>query len=311
MPLNVIQTVLDNALEGVKSLQSVVKDIEKLGELILSTNGKIVFSGIGKSGYIANKISVTLASIGVNSIFLHPAEASHGDLGMIQNDDLIIVLSNSGATAELSDLLLFCLERNIKIISIIRDKNSFLYKESFMSIVLDKINDDCNGLPIPSTSTTMMLVLGDCLAAIIAQMKDLSKSEYFKFHPAGSIGKSLTRIKYKMRTGKEIPILKSGSSMNDAIIEMTEKSFGCVGIVDDNNHLIGLITDGDLRRNIYKLNSSKIVDDVMTTTPVVSKQNVFVADIINIMNEKKITSMFIVDDENRVIGITKMHDLKF
>ena len=279
-------------------------------DLMLNCKGRIIFSGMGKSGHIANKISSTLASTGTTSFFIHPSEASHGDLGMISKDDVVILLSNSGETKELTDIIYYCQNNNIPLIAIVRRSGSDLVDISNVSLILPNI-EEANYVNAPTTSTTMMIALGDAIASVLMHMKNFSKTQYGAFHPGGKLGSELTKIFKIMRTGNSLPIVNLNENISNILLEMTSKHLGCAAVIDDNKKLIGIITDGDLRRH---LNDDKnFMDlkakDIMTKDPYNMKEEDLVISAKEFMHDKKITSIFITNDNKNIKGIVHIHDI--
>ena len=279
-------------------------------DLMLNCKGRIIFSGIGKSGHIANKISSTLASTGTTSFFIHPSEASHGDLGMISKDDVVILLSNSGETKELTDIIYYCQNNNIPLIAIVRRSGSDLVDISNVSLILPNI-EEANYVNAPTTSTTMMIALGDAIASVLMHMKNFSKTQYGAFHPGGKLGSELTKIFKIMRTGNSLPIVNLNENISNILLEMTSKHLGCAAVIDDNKKLIGIITDGDLRRH---LNDDKnFMDlkakDIMTKDHYNMKEEDLVISAKEFMHDKKITSIFITNDNKNIKGIVHIHDI--
>ena len=279
-------------------------------DLMLNCKGRIIFSGMGKSGHIANKISSTLASTGTTSFFIHPSEASHGDLGMISKDDVVILLSNSGETKELTDIIYYCQNNNIPLIAIVRRSGSDLVDISNVSLILPNI-EEANYVNAPTTSTTMMIALGDAIASVLMHMKNFSKTQYGAFHPGGKLGSELTKIFKIMRTGNSLPIVNLNENISNILLEMTSKHLGCAAVIDDNKKLIGIITDGDLRRH---LNDDKnFMDlkakDIMTKDPYNMKEEDLVISAKEFMHDKKITSIFITNDNKNIKGIVNIHDI--
>ena len=278
--------------------------------LMLNCKGRIIFSCMGKSGHIANKISSTLASTGTTSFFIHPSEASHGDLGIISKDDVVILLSNSGETKELTDIIYYCQNNNIPLIAIVRRSGSDLVDISNVSLILPNI-EEANYVNAPTTSTTMMIALGDAIASVLMHMKNFSKTQYGAFHPGGKLGSELTKIFKIMRTGNSIPIVNLNENISNILLEMTSKHLGCAAVIDDNKKLIGIITDGDLRR---QLNDDKnFMDlkakDIMTKDPYNMKEEDLVISAKEFMHDKKITSIFITNDNKNIKGIVNIHDI--
>ena len=256
--------VLKAEILGVKSLSKNFNNkFIKLVKGIMNTKGRVVITGMGKSGHIANKLTATLASTGTPAFFVHPAEASHGDLGMITKDDSILVLSNSGESSELNAIINYAKRLNVPLFSITANAGSILSKKSTVDIVLNKTAEACPLKLAPTTSTTMMLVLGDAIAVTLLKIKGFNHEDFKIFHPGGNIGKDLKKVSEIMHTGKKLPLIKHKKFMDKALIEMTKKSFGCLGIINKQNKLIGIITDGDLRRKMGPNLINKSVENIM------------------------------------------------
>ena len=275
---------------------------------IYETKGKILVTGIGKSGHIANKISATLSSTGTPSHFIHPAEANHGDLGSIAKNDCLIIISNSGQTNELNGLINFSKRYNIPLISISSNKKGMLYIQSDFKIIYKKPIEACPNNLAPTSSTTMQLIIGDAIAVTLTKMRKFKKSQFGSLHPAGSLGKGLLKISEIMHRQKELPLVKYNEKMSNALIKMTRKSLGCLGVINENNNLIGIITDGDLRRNMNENLIKKKASEIMTKKPTTIKKLTLASEAIRIMNEKKITSLFVCN-KKKPIGIVHIHDL--
>ncbi len=311
--MKAIDRVIKNALTGVEVINDVVKseNFTNLVEKISLCKGRVVISGVGKSGHIGNKISATLSSLGVPSIFVHPTEASHGDMGMLIQSDILIAISKSGESIELKDIILYAQSHNIDIVGITMFPDSFLGRESTIPIILPNIPDDCNGISAPTTSTTMTLVLGDCIAAAVAEKNNFNKEKYKIFHPGGKLGRSMTKIKYIMRKDSAIPKVGENANMIDAILEINSKLLGMTTVVDKSNHLIGVITDGDVRRLLSKdvIDMHISVKEVMNSHPRTIDENSFIDDIANYMIENKITSIIITDSDKNVTGVANIHDI--
>ena len=261
-----------------------------------------------KSGHIANKISATLSSTGTPSHFIHATEASHGDLGGVVKNDCILAISNSGQTHELNDILNYTKRFNIPLLSISANKNGMLYKKSNYGILFKKPIEACPLNLAPTSSTTMTLVLGDAIAISLLKMRNFKKSHFSKFHPGGNIGKDLVKLSDIMHDKSSLPLTKTDEKMSSALITMTKKSFGCVGVINKSNILVGIITDGDLRRNMNQNIILKKASQVMTRKPTVVDAGTLVGEAINIMNERGITSLFICK-KMKPIGIVHIHDL--
>jgi len=293
-------------IEGIKKLEkSLNTDFYKAVELLLSLKGKLILSGIGKSGHIANKIAATFTSTGIVSIFLHPVEASHGDLGIIEKKDIVILISNSGEASELSDIINYCKKKGIKIVCITSGKNSSLSKNSDVKIIIPKHKEsDPLGIA-PTTSTTLALVAGDALCSTILSYRNFDRQSFKNFHPGGKIGKSLRTLKEIMNT--DIPIVSYKSKVLEAVIIMTKKKYGCVIIVDSKKNIKGVITDGDLRRSIKSDLLNDNVYNIMRNNPILVNSNTLVSSAINIMNKNSITSL-IISENKKAIGIVNLKD---
>ena len=289
--------------------QSLTSEFYNAVNLLSKCKGKIVLTGMGKSGHISQKIAATFCSTGSPAQYIHPAEASHGDLGNISRDDVVIILSNSGETPELYNIISFSNRMNLPIVSISGKIKSTLSENSTINLIIPNVKEACpNGLA-PTTSTTLMLGLGDALCVALMEKKKFTKDDFLEFHPGGNLGAKLKPISAIMHTGDSLPLIKTGSMMSEALIEMTRKGFGITGVVSKNKKLIGVISDGDLRRNMEKL-LDRDVTSVMTKNPVILKPKTKVADALNIMNKNKITSVFVVKENvpNLPTGIVHLHD---
>ncbi len=299
---------IETEIEGLKSLLNFFgEDYIKAVELILNCKGRIILSGMGKSGHIAHKIAATFASTGTPSFFIHPAEASHGDLGMITPNDVVILLSNSGETKELKDIIYFCKRFEIPTIGIIRRAESELTKTSTVALVLPAI-PEANNVNAPTTSTTMMLALGDALAVSLIDAHDFNSEKFSTFHPGGKLGSNFLKVKELMRSDKQIPLVKESQKMPEILLEMTSKHLGCTGVVDASDQLVGIITDGDLRRHIDQNFLEQTAAQVMTKNPVTTNPENLAVEAIAIMNKKSITSLLAVDEQKKVAGILHLHD---
>jgi arabinose-5-phosphate isomerase len=278
-------------------------------DILKKTQGRIVVSGMGKSGHIARKIAATFSSTGTPALFVHPGEASHGDLGMITKNDAVIAISNSGETAELTDLVSYTRRFDIPLIAITGRAKSSLAEAADTVILLADIPEVCPMGLAPTTSTTMTLALGDALAVAVLEQKGFTADDFKNFHPGGKLGKVLMRVENIMHSGAEIPLVESHALMSMALVIMTEKRFGCIAIVDKDKKLQGIITDGDLRRHMGGELLEKKAADVMTTNPMTIGPRALAAEALNILNEKKRTQLFVVDEANHVVGILHIHDL--
>jgi len=303
------QRTIDKEIDALKIMRKDLDDnLVKALDLMQSIKGRVVVTGMGKSGHIGNKIAATLASTGTPSFFVHPAEASHGDLGMLTENDCVLAISNGGESRELSDIIVYCKRYGIPLIAMTKNPNSSLGKAGDYLLKLPDCGEACPLGLAPTSSTTATAVLGDILAVCLLERKGFSKTDFKQRHPGGKLGAFLQKVSDLMRTGIEMPLVSDSADMQKAVLEMTSKMLGCVGIVDKDNHLLGIITDGDLRRfmsgNILQMKAT----DVMTRNPKTTKPDVLVAEAVNIMNSKKITQLFVIDDDNKPIGLIHLHD---
>jgi arabinose-5-phosphate isomerase len=283
--------------------------VERLAQISTRQGGgRVIVSGMGKSGHVARKIAATMASTGTPAQFVHPAEASHGDLGMITATDAVLCLSNSGETPELNDLVAHAKRFDIPLIAIIGRDGSSLGQAADIALVLPKTPEACPLGLAPTTSTTMMLALGDALAVALLERKGFTAEDFQVLHPGGKLGKALIKVSDIMHVGDEVPLVRLGTGMRDAVLTMTAKTFGCVGIADEDGRLIGIITDGDLRRHIDGDLFAHIVDDVMTRSPKAIRPQALAAEALGRMKASKVTALFVVADD-RPIGIVRIHDM--
>lgn len=282
-------------------------EFAEASRLLAAASGRIVVSGMGKSGHIANKIAATFASTGAPALSVHPAEASHGDLGMITHDDALLILSNSGETPELSDLVNYAKRFEIPMVAIVGKGASTLAEAATVALILpDEPEAGTLGLA-PTTSTTMMLAMGDALAVTLLEQKGLTPDDFRVFHPGGKLGQRLVRVEDIMHRGNELPLVSAETLMSDALLVMTAKSFGCVGVTDQDGCLLGVVTDGDLRRSMSADLLATPVAKVMTSKPATIRPGALGAEAVYIMNNRKITSLFVVE-EAQPIGVLHIHD---
>jgi len=290
-----------------KAINDLAKGLDdnffKAIESIKNLKGKLIISGVGKSGNIAAKIAASFTSTGIPSVFLNPVDASHGDMGIVRVDDILIVLSNSGESHELSDLLDFAKKQSIKIISICSNKKSLLAKNSDINLILPPHKEADKLSTIPTTSTTMALALGDALCCCLLDLREFDKKAFKLLHPGGKIGKKLKTLSEIMDT--DLPLIEQNSSIIDAVLEMTEKKYGCAVIIDNHKKIKGIITDGDLRRAIKRLNMSDKATSIMNKKPVTATPDLLISSAIMLMNKNSITSLLIVKN-NTPIGIVNL-----
>tara|TARA_B100001248_G_scaffold260365_1_gene248387 strand:+ start:42 stop:1019 length:978 start_codon:yes stop_codon:yes gene_type:complete len=286
----------------------------KAVDLILNCKGKVIFAGVGKSGLIARKVSATFSSVGIPSFFCHPSEALHGDMGQIEKKDILIIFSYSGNTLELTSMLKYANRYRIKIIGVASKSESVLLKASDIKILLPKVREaDLIGM-VPTSSTSISLLLGDCLATTVMYQKKFSKDKFKIFHPGGNIGSSLLLAKDIMVTGKKMPVINYNKSFKDALKIMNNKKLGIV-VIQEKKFIRGLVTDGDLRRELKNYTNGSNLNKFMTKRPFVVNENMTASKALGIMNEKKITSLLVVSDNDykkankRLKGIIHIHFL--
>tara|TARA_Y100000741_G_C18243487_1_gene554563 strand:+ start:642 stop:1598 length:957 start_codon:yes stop_codon:yes gene_type:complete len=307
--INRAKKTLSIEIKELKNLTKIFNDKFYKAVILLSkVKGRVIVTGIGKSAHIGNKISATLSSTGTPSYFVHPTEASHGDLGGIKKNDCIIAISNSGETSELNNIINYAKRFDIPLISISSNIKSSLNKNSTIGIVYKKPLEACPLNLAPTSSTTLSLVIGDCIAMSLLELKGFKSSQFKKFHPGGNLGKDLKKVSEIMHIGKSIPLANENEKMTKTLITMTKKSFGCIGVINHKKNLVGIITDGDLRRSMNDSFFNLKAVDLMTKKPTTGEKNMLIGEALNIMNSKKITSLFICE-KNKPIGIIHIHDL--
>ena len=301
-----------NELKKIKKVfnTSFVKAVDQ----ILNCKGKVIFAGIGKSGLIARKISATFSSVGIPSFFCDPAQALHGDMGQIEKKDILIIFSYSGNTAELNNMLKYANRFRIRIIGIASKPDSILLKSSDIKLILPKVKEaDLTGM-VPTSSTSITLLLGDCLATTVMHQKRFSKEKFKIFHPGGNIGKSLLLAKDIMVTGSKMPVVNYKKSFKEALKIMNNKNLGIV-VIAKNKYILGLVTDGDLRRELNKKSTNKNLNNFVNENPLVVNENLPASKALGIMNERKITSLLVVSDKDllkknkKLRGIIHIHSL--
>jgi arabinose-5-phosphate isomerase len=278
-------------------------------ETVLHTKGRIVVTGMGKSGHIARKIAATMASTGTPAIYIHPGEAAHGDLGMLLPDDTLMMLSYSGSTTELKPVIDYAQHLQCKIICVSAQKLSAMMQAAHVKMLLPHAPEACPANIAPTTSTTMMLALGDALALAVMSSRGVNRDALMMLHPGGNIGSRLSTVGEIMHTGDRMPLVLPNAPMKDVVFAMTGKSLGIAGVVDHNGRLIGIISDGDLRRSIDKIHSST-AREVMTENPKTIAETCFAEDAIALMTHNKITALFVMsaEDEHMPVGVVHIHD---
>ena len=297
--ITAIASALKGAL-GVAFSQSV--------ELIRQAKGRVIVTGLGKSGHVARKVAATLASTGTPAFFVHAAEASHGDLGMITSDDVIMALSWSGEQVEMKSLVNYSARFAIPMIAVTSNAASSLGQAARIVLELPKVREACPHNLAPTTSTLMQAAIGDALAIALLESRGFTALEFAKFHPGGKLGAMLKHTSDLMHTGDAVPVKPAGTRMTDAVAEMSAKGFGCVAIVDARGHIAGIITDGDLRRQMRPELMTLVVDDVMTRSPKVIDRASLASEALEVLNSAKITTL-IVTEANKPVGIIHLHDL--
>jgi arabinose-5-phosphate isomerase len=277
-------------------------------EMIQGVHGRVVVSGMGKSGHVGRKIAATLSSTGTPALFVHPAEASHGDLGMVTANDVIMALSWSGETVELKNLIDYSRRFRIGLIAVTAVPESTLGQAADIVLHLPQAREACPHNLAPTTSSLMQLALGDALAIALLESRGFTALDFRVLHPGGRLGAALTFVRDIMHRGSAMPIAALGTRMSEAIVEMSTKGFGCIGIADTTGALVGIVTDGDLRRHMRRDLLDAEVDRVMTKGPITVRSDRLASEVLEILNSSKITALFVVDDR-KPVGIVHLHDL--
>jgi len=308
--LAVARRVLTAEADALRVMASRLGDafVRALDLLTPGDGGRVIVTGMGKSGHVGRKIAATLASTGTPALYVHPAEASHGDLGMITRFDVVLALSNSGETAELTDIITYTRRYAIPLLAITSRSESSLADAADLALILPDIGEACPIGLAPTTSTTMMLALGDSLAVALLERKGFSPSDFQIYHPGGKLGRQLLKVSDLMHQAEAVPLVPLDRMMSDVLLVMTTKSFGCAGVIDTDGRLVGIITDGDLRRHMAPGLIGRSAGGVMTPSPQAIRPAVLAAEALRLMNERKITSLFVVGDDLRPVGIVHLHD---
>lgn len=281
---------------------------ERSVELILEASGRVIVTGMGKSGHVCRKIAATMASTGTPAYFVHPAEAGHGDLGMITADDVVLAASWSGESSELAAILAYAGRFKVPVIAVTSDAGSTLGRAADVVLELPKVEEACPHGLAPTSSTVLQLALGDAISLALLEGRGFTAQDFRIFHPGGKLGASLRLVRDVMHKGAAMPLVASGTTMKDALVTMTGASFGCVGIVDAEGLLIGIVTDGDLRRHLSDHLLTCSVDEIMTVGPKTIRPDMLLARVIEILSSSSITALFVLE-EGRPVGIVHMHDL--
>lgn len=307
--IRIARRVLSMEIEALSALSDQLDGrFDDAVSVILRARGRVVCSGIGKSGHVARKIAATLASTGTQAYFVHPTEASHGDLGMISPDDVILALSRSGETAELSDIIHYARRFAIPLIGMTAKPASALGAAANIQMIIPDVAEACAETSAPTTSTTLMMALGDALAVALLERRGFKAENFKLFHPGGKLGSMLRVASDMMHSGDELPLAASGTALREAIAVMTAKGFGILGVTALDGALAGIVTDGDLRRYLASGAQAGVVDEIMNRTPQTAREGALAADLLRTMNERKITQVFVVA-EGKPVGLVHLHDL--
>ncbi len=306
-PTDIARDVMTIERDALSRMHDELPDsFDDVVQRLLNVDGRVVVSGMGKSGHIAAKIAATMASTGTPAQFVHPGEASHGDLGMLTRSDAAILISNSGETKELADIIGHTRRFGIPMIAITRKADSSLARQADYVLLLPDAPEACGIGMAPTTSTTCTLVLGDALAVALMKLRGFDKDSYLAFHPGGTLGAQLLRVSAVMHTGDELPIVHETTPMGDTLLEMSAKSFGVAAVVEDGR-LTGVITDGDLRRNLSSL-MDHTAGEIATREPSTIAPDSLLIEALGIMNDRKISTLFAIDEDGRLCGLVHIHD---
>ncbi len=298
--LNALEIALQNGLGD---------SFRKAAELIGEIDGRVVVTGVGKSGHIGRKIAASLASTGTPSFFVHPVEANHGDLGMIAPGDVVLALSWGGETAELQGIVSFTRRFSIPLIALTSGAISTLAREADVVLLLPKEQEACPHGLAPTTSTLMQLAMGDALAVALLEARGFSAVDFRTYHPGGKLGAMLSHVSDLMHTGERVPLVQKGVLMSEAIHELSRKRFGCVGVVDEDGCLCGVVSDGDIARHLDRNLGEAIVDDVMTRNPKTVGKETLATAAMALLNKHSIGALIVVDEDRKPVGIVHFHDL--
>ncbi len=303
------KNTIKKEIENLRILEEEIDNsLTKALDIMQNARGRIIITGIGKSGIIARKIVASLSSTGTPSFFVHPAEASHGDLGMLSKDDVVIAISNSGESKELVDILNYCKRFGIVLIAITKNIKSSLGEAADVILKLPNGDEACPLGLAPTSSTTATLVLGDILTVALMKRKQFTKTDFNQRHPGGKLGSVLLKVSDLMHSGDSLPILSEKTSMQEALIQMTTKRLGCVGFINAEGKLSGILTDGDLRRILTANTLNEKVEKLMTHNPKTITKEILASEAIRIMNENKITNLFVLQEDRKPIGVIHIHD---
>ncbi|EJZ18337.1 KpsF/GutQ family sugar-phosphate isomerase [Rhizobium sp. Pop5] len=298
--LEALERAFDDGLAG-----PFTRAVEIIGDI----SGRVIVTGVGKSGHIGAKLAATFASTGTPAFFVHAAEANHGDLGMIARDDVVLAISKGGESAELKSIISFTRRFSIPLIAITCSERSSLATAADIVLLVPNEQEACpNGLA-PTTSTLMQLALGDALAVALLEARGFTATDFHVFHPGGKLGASLMHVADIMHTGERLPLVAKGTSMPEAITVLSRKHFGCVGVLDEDGRLCGIVTEGDMARNLTRNLAELAVDDIMTRTPKTVKPTVLATAALALLNQHHIGALIVIDDDNKPLGLVHFHDL--
>ncbi len=313
--LSTAQEVLKIEIEGLQAVLDQLIDSDSAFsrafhhalDLIENATGRVIVTGMGKSGHIAKKIAATFASTGEPASFVHPGEASHGDLGMISQNDIVLALSNSGETPELRDVIAYCGRFDIPLIAITSGAKSDLADAADSVLLLPPVREACEETRAPTTSTTMSLAIGDALAVALLRSRGFTATDFRNFHPGGKLGAALRKVKHMMHGEDVLPLCSNDTPIAQAVRQVSVSGFGCVGVVDETVDLLGIITDGDLRRHFNEPLSDKLASDIMTVDPKTVSPETLAAEALAILSQKRITALFVTEGK-KPVGLLHIHD---
>lgn len=307
--LEIMRRVLRAEAQALDVLaDSLNAEMARVIEVCGNISGRVVCAGVGKSGHVARKIAATLASTGAPSQFVHPTEASHGDMGMVTKNDVVLALSRSGETSELSDLIQYTRRFQIPLIGMTAKADSGLGRASDYLLKIPDIEEACLITAAPTTSTTLMMALGDALAVALLERKGFKAGDFHSLHPGGKLGAMLKRVSELMHTGDAIPLVATGTEFGQAVELLSQKRLGCVGIIDSDHALLGVLTDGDIRRIAISREQFNSIDEAMTRTPITVAPDSLAQRALAIMSDNSITQLFVVEDK-KCVGLLHIHEL--
>ncbi|MEO1242238.1 MAG: KpsF/GutQ family sugar-phosphate isomerase [Pseudomonadota bacterium] len=307
-PVQIARDVIDHEISGLDALKKALNgEFSEAFAVLKQARGRIIVTGMGKSGHIAHKIAATFSSTGSPAVFVHPGEASHGDLGMVAEQDVILALSKSGETSELGDMLAYAARFSIPVVAITAQANSTLANAATAVLTLPDAEEACGETRAPTTSTTMMMAAGDALAIALLRDRGFTASDFHGFHPGGNLGAALRRVRDMMHGADRLPLAPTTAEISQIVTIISEGGFGCVGVVNDSGLLVGIITDGDLRRHFGADLSSSKAADIMTKAPHATRPEALAGDVLAMMSREKITALFVVENK-RPVGLVHVHD---